>query len=272
MSEETIPPLTLLSLLIDLQSLRRLAALRGTGDDEGRALHHLLSETFGKGALQPFRLMPAPGARSATLYAYSTATEDALREALDIAAPELLQALGTAHLALRTMPETWREGRRLAFDLRARPMRRLLKPLEGWSREEHRLHLKGKAASGAIRKGAEVDAFLVARLRRFPDGMPDDPENEGLSREAVYRDWLAERLSGAATLDLARTRMVGFARVRTRRHDQEGGEASSEGPDATFHGELTVTDGAAFSRLLARGVGRHTAYGFGMLLLRPGGA
>jgi len=32
---------------------------------------------------------------------------------------------------------------------------------------------------------------------------------------------------------------------------------------------LTVTDGEAFARLLAKGVGRHTAYGYGMLLLRP---
>ena len=34
---------------------------------------------------------------------------------------------------------------------------------------------------------------------------------------------------------------------------------------------LTVTDGAAFTDRLRRGVGRHTAFGFGMLLLRPAG-
>ncbi|GHE81823.1 hypothetical protein GCM10019059_44550 [Camelimonas fluminis] len=42
-----------------------------------------------------------------------------------------------------------------------------------------------------------------------------------------------------------------------------------EGPDATFHGSLVVTDPEAFTILLARGVGRHRAYGYGMLLLRP---
>jgi CRISPR system Cascade subunit CasE len=35
------------------------------------------------------------------------------------------------------------------------------------------------------------------------------------------------------------------------------------------HGELTINDADAFARLLAGGVGRHAAYGFGMLLLRP---
>ena len=36
-----------------------------------------------------------------------------------------------------------------------------------------------------------------------------------------------------------------------------------------MRGILTITDAAAFSNLLARGVGRHRAYGYGMLLLRP---
>ena len=35
------------------------------------------------------------------------------------------------------------------------------------------------------------------------------------------------------------------------------------------HGALTVTDPDAFAALLARGVGRHRAYGYGMILLRP---
>jgi CRISPR system Cascade subunit CasE len=44
-----------------------------------------------------------------------------------------------------------------------------------------------------------------------------------------------------------------------------------EGPDAVMRGNLIVSDPAAFAQLLARGIGRHRAYGFGMLLLRPPG-
>ena len=43
----------------------------------------------------------------------------------------------------------------------------------------------------------------------------------------------------------------------------------SEGPDAVMRGVLTITDPDAFSSLLASGIGRHRAYGYGMLLLRP---
>jgi CRISPR system Cascade subunit CasE len=35
------------------------------------------------------------------------------------------------------------------------------------------------------------------------------------------------------------------------------------------HGTLTVTDPTTFATCLARGVGRHVAYGYGMLMLRP---
>ena len=86
----------------------------------------------------------------------------------------------------------------------------------------------------------------------------------GRDRPAVYRDWLAARLDGIAELDHERTDLTAFQRSRVSR-----GRASVEGPDATFHGELVITDPARFHALLARGIGRHLSFGFGMLLLRP---
>ena len=59
-----------------------------------------------------------------------------------------------------------------------------------------------------------------------------------------------------------------FQRTRAVRKRQS---RYSEGPDALMRGVLTVTDGQAFAELLARGVGRHRTYGYGMLLLRPEG-
>ena len=45
----------------------------------------------------------------------------------------------------------------------------------------------------------------------------------------------------------------------------------TEGPDAVIRGVLTITDSESFADLLAKGIGRHRAYGYGMLLLRPTG-
>jgi hypothetical protein len=44
---------------------------------------------------------------------------------------------------------------------------------------------------------------------------------------------------------------------------------SPEGPDAILRGEFVVKDPASFAAVLTNGVGRHRAYGYGMLLLRP---
>jgi CRISPR system Cascade subunit CasE len=227
----------------------RQGRLRGVAFDEGRALHHLLSETFGKGHLQPFRLFVAPGRTNAALYGYSLVEDEELRQnARESAMPEALAICDPARLTAKVMPETWKEGRRLAFDVRVRPVRRLMK------------------AGGAFSKGAEVDAFVVEAVRRFPAGpsAEESMANSGRDREAVYREWLAERLDGAARLE--RVRLASFSRHRAAR----GGHVA-EGPDATLHGELVIGDPARFAERLARGVGRHTAYGFGMLLLRPAG-
>ena len=57
--------------------------------------------------------------------------------------------------------------------------------------------------------------------------------------------------------------------MRLQRKAVQRGSKRLEGPDVTFHGELIVTDAVAFAKNLTAGVGRHTAYGYGMLLLRP---
>jgi len=234
--------LHLISLPLEMKALYHWAAQRSLAADEGKALHHLLGESFGKGVLQPFRLMVAPNATFAALYAYTRSDRGTLvQTARECGLPDALAVCDPDRLAIKTMPERWSEGRRLAFDLRARPVRRLIKP------------------AGGFPKGAEVDAFLVEALRRFPERPPAE---DGPEREATYAEWLAARLGGAVRLE--EVRMVRFERRTVLR-----GHKSLEGPDVTFHGELTILDGGKFADHLASGVGRHCAYGYGMMLLRP---
>lgn len=238
----------------------------GESFDEGRALHHLTAETFGPGALRPFRLLVPRGRREASLYAYSTRDAASLREIAQVAAgPEHLGVLRLDELAAKPMPEGWRAGQRLGFDLRVRPVRRPRGPVSG--------------PDGTICAGSEVDAFLLEALRDHSTeaprrGEPGGMEKAGRSREAVYLDWLAERFAPAAALDRGASRLARFRRVRAARPDRRSEtprDRAAEGPDATIHGVLAVTDPAEFAALLARGVGRHRAYGYGMLLLRPPG-
>ena len=220
------------------------------GFDEGRALHHLLDELFGPRVFRPFRLLVASGGRIANLYGYSAQSHQNLQEAAFVnGMPEHTAVVSPNRLMSKEMPAVWTTGRRVGFDLRVRPTRRLKSNL--------------KAGGRMFREGAELDAFLLEALRRHPDGDAAMYVNVR-SRESVYLDWLEARFGEAARLERSATRLARFRRIRVSR-----GLDGPEGPDATFHGVLSVRNPDLFLALLSGGVGRHRAYGYGMLLLRP---
>lgn len=237
--------LYLVEIPLSLPALNRWAGQRNIGRglfDEGLALHHLLGEVFGPAVLQPFRLLVAPRARTGTLYAYNAAPAEDLRAtAAPLMGPTENEVVSLAALRSLERPETtWKQGMRLGFDLKVRTVVRLASAIEG--------------KAGQFPKGAEVDVFLAETLRK----------DRARGREDVYLDWLAARLAPAADLERDASRLHLFRRVRSLR-----GGRRIEGPEAIVHGTLTVRDPQAFARLLARGVGRHRSYGYGMLLLRP---
>ena len=246
-------------ITMDMRVFNRWAGQRGLvrrgAFDAGYALHVLLSATFGRSALQPFRLFAPSRGRSATLYAYSDFDAAALKRiAQDVGTPDCLGVLRPSVIQSKAMPMEFAAGKRLAFDVRVRPVRRLRKNLE--DPQSGRVYCKGK----------EADAFFLNAVHRFPAGGVDAEKSAakaGETREAIYGKWLAERFGGAARIE--KCRLATFNRSRTLRGDGLG----PEGPDATLHGVLNVTKPEQFQELLRKGVGRHKAFGFGMLLLRP---
>jgi CRISPR system Cascade subunit CasE len=270
------PPLYLLRVPVRLSQLALYAGDRGwtrrrradgheadASFDAGRTLHHVLDETFGPSVLKPFRLLAPRDRDTGSVYAYSVRSKaDLLTIANETSMPEADNILELDRMDERAMPASWAEGKRLAFDVLVRPTVRL--------RTELPNPRPGKKPYAA---GAEIDAFLAEAGRRHPDEAPllvdgrrtsSGMKAAGRTREAVYRDWLAARLLPSADLVVERTTMVAYERERLAR-----AAASIEGPAATFHGELTIADPVAFATLLARGIGRHKSFGFGMLLLRP---
>ncbi|MFZ1107581.1 MAG: type I-E CRISPR-associated protein Cas6/Cse3/CasE [Rhodomicrobium sp.] len=252
--------LTFLRLAVDMRQLYKVARERGWGKrgrtdhfDEGRALHHALTETFGEKALPLFRLLVAPGKVKGALYAYSTLPEKQLRQTAELCAHEYDEALGIKDMRAKAFPTRFAAGARLGFDLRVRPVRRT----------------KSAQNKSGVR---EIDAFLHEALQHEND--PAFMANTGRTRERVYTDWLSERFAGAAALEadgngIATTALARFNRGVAVRRNAESSNRGSEGPDAVIHGTLVVADKTAFAALLANGIGRHKAYGYGMLLLRP---
>lgn len=145
----------------------------------------------------------------------------------------------------------------------------------------------------SLAHGMEVDPYMALIERELAVRAPaDDAERRQLKpqivaaapdREAVYRDWLAARFAGAVHLEAIRLTTLRDARLWRRGEPGPGAPSLMYGRkrpqfreramigrrEAVFEGTLQVNDAAAFHALLARGIGRHRAFGFGMLLLRP---
>jgi CRISPR system Cascade subunit CasE len=218
---------------------------RDADSDLGYGVHAWLAATFGDLAPKPFRFHLDPdNCKPPKLLAYSPhGRERLLDQALTFAEPAaravcpLEQDLAVAELP---GPERWSPGRRVGFEVLACPVAR------------------------RSRDGVERDAFLDRADRAPPDA--------GLNRALVYRDWLAARLDGVAELESAA--LAGFHLVTQWRQGQRAGRwprgaARLTRPVALLRGVLRVSNGAAFHTLLGHGIGRHRAFGYGMLLLRP---
>jgi CRISPR system Cascade subunit CasE len=139
-------------------------------------------------------------------------------------------------------PKAWRAGQRLGFEVRVRPVIR-------------------------TSTGRERDAYLSALE------VATEEEN-ALQREVIYAEWLNRQFQAGDAAKIIRTTMDSFRLTRvirkTRDNDASARKSRSIiGPDALFRGELQVVDSVAFSQLVTRGIGRHRAFGFGMLLLKP---
>lgn len=244
--------LHLVRIALDLRALTAFSiAERIADDDGGYAAHLALRKRYGSAAPQPFFLR-ADGPGGPHIIGYAT-DPDALAEAAALPpADDRLAWIFPDPPASRAMPENWRAGARYNFEVRVRPLVRF----GGRIREA-----RSTREDAWRRRAGEIDAFLAACEKA--SGMPVD-------RETVYRDWLITRLLGAA--EITKAEMVSHQRLRTHRspHGRLGG-TTTEASEAVFRGALSVADPDAFARLLTRGVGRHAAFGFGMLLLAPPG-
>ena len=237
-----MPELTLLRLQPDRVAWAQWAARqrqpRGVLD-EGFVWHGLLQAVFGANVPKPF-VDRSPTGRNELLGYVGCA------EPLADVEPLAARAAGLANMRTTSMPDEWRLGSILSFEVRARPI------------------VRSRQGEGATR-AVELDAAVVARKH--------DPM---ISREQAYRQWLARELARGNAANLLSMRLAAFARTRVaRRQGREGERGWShsplEGPDAWFRGSLKITDPEAFSALLARGIGRHRSFGFGCLLVAPPG-
>lgn len=210
--------------------------------DDGYGWHALLCAAFGKAdAPRPFRLLARRG-RPAQLLAYSPlAAAELIASAAAFADPKAFAALGVSELASKPMP-SFARGRRLGFSLRARPVVRADR-------------------DGDRAKTREIDAYIHAR-----------DKGDARDKAAIYLDWVRDRLAaGGAEAEALRVDGLEGVDVLRRGARAEGGRPlkAIAGHAVAIVGALRVADETGFAQAIARGVGRHCAFGYGMLLLAP---
>jgi CRISPR system Cascade subunit CasE len=231
-------PLYMFELRPDPMELIRFSENHGLNrrydEDLGYSMHAWLAAAFGKLAPKPFRLIiSARGRRPPRVLGYSDHSKDDLLNYLQTyAEPSAFAVCPPSSIAVKPMPTTWATGRTYRFELLSCPISR--------------------------KDGSEKDVYLRRLDKEGPAAK--------LNRESVYRDWLTRQLSGTA--DLAETHLNAFRLVHFYRRGESGKLSKSLLPQALFTGVLVVANGDAFARILARGIGRHRAFGYGMLLLR----
>ena len=242
--------------------------------DLGYLVHALLARLFDGEPPRPFDVQPAGAdGRRVNVLAYTSAEAEAkLQRAKSSSDTAAANAVDWSRVGLKPMPML-EAGRELGFRVRVCPTIRV-----------------GKQHPAGFGHGAELDPYqnllfreLAARGVDAEDRAARDEVAAALpTREEIYRQWLAERLGEAAELREAGLTALADARLWRRGVPSEGASRRMHGHprrrgkgavigrrDAVFEGTLRITDAAAFTSLLARGVGRHRAFGFGMLLLRP---
>ncbi|MFG1307135.1 type I-E CRISPR-associated protein Cas6/Cse3/CasE [Xanthobacter autotrophicus] len=225
---------------------RQEGLLDRDASDDGYAWHALLTAAFGRElAPKPFRLLDRPG-RPPQLLAYSARDSGALTDHAEaFCDPLVYAALNIISLAGKPMPG-FAEGRRLGFEARVRPV----------------VRTDGPRGRDSI---VERDAYVVACERAGEGPRPDPAE--------VFATWTTDRLAaGGAEVQAIRLAAIEGDRVLRRgAPNADGGRplVPVRGHSAVLVGTLTVRDAQAFAALLARGVGRHRAFGYGMLLLSP---
>lgn len=264
MSQRPPEPLHLIQFHLDATALSRRNARARVADDPGYRVHAAITSLFGALAPKPFAIVepqPDRAGRWIEVLGYSARDGATLRDLVaDFAAPADRELLRDHNVYSKSMP-TFASGRRLGFLVKVCPTVRRRQTWPG-------------RADGI---GAEQDAFLHA-VGAAPGGAGGAPEakpaEDAPLREAVYGDWLREAFARAGGVRDVTARMVDFRRqpmFRRGRADDSGDRKPRrvELPAARFEGTLTVDDAATFAALLARGLGRHRAFGFGMLLLKP---
>ena len=241
--------LNMIQVPVDSVMLHHWAQTRGFTDLD-HATHCLLTETFQDKAPRPYRMMLAANTKRANLLGYTQHSAQEISEAAKQHATQLVRrVINCNDIQEKPVPSDWQEGESLAFQVRLCPSRRAIKNKPDYTR-----------LANTANPPNEQDAYL------YHLNICTENQLTPKSGQEVYVEWLHERIAkqSGATLNTDSCQLRSYNKLQAQR--------KTNGPlyllsEAVIAGSMTVTDPEWFQKILANGVGRHKAYGFGMIML-----
>lgn len=234
--------LSMIRMPVDVRALRIYATMTRTGDDDGcYALHHAMRKRWGDTAPQPFHAVLSGPEPHVVGY-----MEDP--EALKVVSHDPhLEAIFPEGTLSRPVALPEIAGGTYSFRVRTRPLIRYGKRIADMIEKE-----TGR------RPFPEMCAVQATRLRT----------GEDVDTTEVCRGWLEKRLEGAATL--ATFSLLDYvAQPVLRSTHGPAGPRTFPGSTAVMTGTIVIDDPTAFATLIAKGIGRHAAFGYGLMLIAP---
>lgn len=236
--------LQMLEVTPRLPALVRFARLQGLGSadqDLGYAVHAWMEGAFGDLSPSIWRLL-MDRRRPSRILAYGCYdAEEMIQRLREFGDPAVIAVVDNPAENVRSRPiPEWQEGRHLGFEVFCCPIGR------------------------QSQTGREKDLFLMHADHETPCT---------LDRSTVYGEWLARqfRERGGATVDGVRLESFRLSRLLRQTHGETGKREPHAliRPQALMRGNVVVGSPQQFQHLLMHGVGRHRAFGYGMVLLRP---
>lgn len=224
--------------------------------DIGYGLHSVMCELFTPELSPKLFFVDRCQKEETTVLVYGSHHIDQLhRQAQQFADPTLYSSMLWHKSASKPMPEQWLAGQRLGFRLRCCPIKRSHSAQDKLWENTH--------SKRSEKSCVELDAYQWYCAGKAP-------EEVILTKEEVYIAWFKELLGRHCAVALEKLvvdscQSIGLQR---RNHNRQFAKPLQR-PEVIFSGVLSITDPQAFKSLLQSGIGRHKAFGFGMLLLMP---
>lgn len=225
----------------DLFRMRERRFFSRTPVDTGYLVHSALKELFGKHAPSPFAIMENND-KGLEVLSYADCSHERLRDYIRESSPDYLKkSIHQGLILSKKMPEVFPRGQSFNYRVRLCPVIR-------------------KARGSGPKAGSEMDVFLTE--------VEKNRKGAGLNREEIYKEWFEKTIRRKECAECQTVRIAGMKLDKFIRRDRERKAKTVLRPNVVFEGIWTVTKPDSFRDLIRRGIGRHKAFGFGMVLLK----